>query len=569
MPDIKNDMPEQLVLFPFGDDVEDCAETAVPAVTVQPVTRALLPQEKLHAELRKDASDKKKPSSVPPAAAKRPKRVLAPCAELDAFIGNLTALAAAKNTHAVLGLARVNTILLNNYRWSDNCYDFVSGETAVMRNANRHYDGRGYVSRHHYFESVEDTIQKDAANYGRVVLARQTVSTHFIYLTHSGETAVIPVRFVFTEDRSKNDAYVLTTDSVTVGKPAPPEKYHVNRLYAQTDEEMLSILRRAKPWLAMYIEERKCSCALKNIVSVPWLETLDKAGYAFADNFITCETIHGADVDRFNRLCGAGTSPKTIFKCRKSVYLVLKNETNMEQWDVYRRMEKTDKLNPDTIQMIYDRGWDEKTLEMANSILGQTYDNKRVFSWDSLVNYLHRLDMYEAIGEREALPLLRDYLNMCRVLGMQPRIDGDSLKREHDIAARLSRLKRNEDLNRKMREHAEKDQEEIRGGNVALGRSTYSEKVYFIRPVRDYEDLLDEARQQSNCVASYANWILEGKTRIYVMRETAHPDRSLITVELTPDCKTIRQKFLSHNRPIRNKSQSEFLDRWLKQMNAA
>ena len=53
------------------------------------------------------------------------------------------------------------------------------------------------------------------------------------------------------------------------------------------------------------------------------------------------------------------------------------------------------------------------------------------------------------------------------------------------------------------------------------------------------------------------------------MRETAHPEKSLVTVELSPDLKTIRQKYLAYNQPIRNKSISDFLDRWHQHIKAA
>lgn len=68
--------------------------------------------------------------------------------------------------------------------------------------------------------------------------------------------------------------------------------------------------------------------------------------------------------------------------------------------------------------------------------------------------------------------------------------------------------------------------------------------------------------QQHNCVASYGQRIAAGQSYIYVMREVAHPDKSLITIELSPNGKTIRQKFLAYNKPIHNKSQSEFIERW-------
>ena len=49
----------------------------------------------------------------------------------------------------------------------------------------------------------------------------------------------------------------------------------------------------------------------------------------------------------------------------------------------------------------------------------------------------------------------------------------------------------------------------------------------------------------------------------------ASSDKSLVTIELSPDCKTIRQKFLAHNQVIRNKAINDFIDRWHRQLNAA
>lgn len=41
--------------------------------------------------------------------------------------------------------------------------------------------------------------------------------------------------------------------------------------------------------------------------------------------------------------------------------------------------------------------------------------------------------------------------------------------------------------------------------------------------------------------------IAEGRSLIYVMREKKAPDKSLITIELTPKTHKIRQKLLAYN----------------------
>ena len=161
--------------------------------------------------------------------------------------------------------------------------------------------------------------------------------------------------------------------------------------------------------------------------------------------------------------------------------------------------------------------------------------------------------MFEAIDFKEATQLLSDYLNMCSQLHVKPNITGDSLKREHDVTARTLRNKHNEFMAEKMNSACS-----------AMAKYNYSEEVFEIRAVKDYDDLIDEAKQQHNCVASYATVIANGTSYIYVMRTKQSPGVSLITVELEPKTKIIRQKFLAYNRPIHNKAQSEFLERWVK-----
>ena len=107
-----------------------------------------------------------------------------------------------------------------------------------------------------------------------------------------------------------------------------------------------------------------------------------------------------------------------------------------------------------------------------------------------------------------------------------------------------------------------------------MAKNDYQDGKYLIRAIRDYDDLLDEAKQQHNCVASYSNAIGERRSLIYVMRAVSNPRRSIATVEIDPQESVIRQRFLAYNQPIREKEKTEFLDRWIglvaarKRMNA-
>ena len=283
----------------------------------------------------------------------------------------------------------------------------------------------------------------------------------------------------------------------------------------------------------------------------PYLEQLAKAKYSFAHDVLYRGFADDKEIAYFNRLCKKGNSLKDIFKTDKVVYETLKT-TRLENWDVYRRLYRKGTVSKDTFVQVYNAHYSNKVLEQINSVLSKTYEDKPVFTFDTLQNYLIRLDMYEAIGTEEALMLLSDYLNMCNMLGIRPKTDGDSLKREHDVIARTCRQKRNEKMAEKMNASCE-----------YLIKYNYAEEEFFIRGIKDYDDLIDEASQQHNCVASYAQRIIDRQSLIFTMRYTSSPNRSLVTVELSPDGRTIRQKYLAYNRPIHDRKISEFLERWL------
>ena len=380
------------------------------------------------------------------------------------------------------------------------------------------------------------------------------LDTTIVYFGEDGTMWTNKVHMFFDEDlccmygwQSRNFA---CRDFTMDGWKTPRQtKLMVDVTLLQDNTELLNILQKVNPYSAKWAVEMHIEPQI--LLMAPHIETLCKAGYEFAKDFHTFNNIKEDACTLFNRLCQVGTKPKNIFKTTKTIYSILKNETNLEIWDCYRRLDKTGKIKSDNVEVIYNQGFDAKDLGYVNSILAKHYNGKPVFTWNTLVNYLGRLDTFEAIERKEAFILLDDYLSMCNQLQMEPRIDGDSLKREHDIAARNCRNMRNEILSKKMTENCE-----------VMKKYNYAENIYFIRAIQSYDDLLDEAKQQHNCVASYGQRIAAGQSYIYVMREVAHPDKSLITIELSPNGKTIRQKFLAYNKPIHNKSQSEFIERW-------
>lgn len=318
-------------------------------------------------------------------------------------------------------------------------------------------------------------------------------------------------------------------------------------------------------------------CEKKNadpftLLCVPILEQLVKSGFAFADdshllnmcnqnkNGITFnrKTDTSAIPDLFNRLISNEKDLgklKKYFKCSWALCDVLKGESSLEVWDRFRKMEKKGTLKKDDFLSAYTHNFDKNDFECLSSVLNKTdvRTGMHVFTFSSLMNYLDRINMYEAISAREGLPLINDYLRMCSLLGISPKTDSDSLKREHDVTARnygiLARSFERESNNKKLRKAYERNKV-----------FDYQEKEFFARCPRDFEDLFDEAQQQDNCVASYVGSIFAGRSLVFIVRSVHTPQKSLATVELSPDG-DIRQRLLSHNRKITNNALLGFTSR--------
>ena len=430
-------------------------------------------------------------------------------------------------------------IFLSNY----NKYAVVNDQT-IIRGA---------------FYDHEDSLFDNDPAYKGIFLEETAHKLRISLLSYGNGSlwkSVILVAFERELDKS-HGAYYRETYSVKsfeFSKWTPVERM-VGKEYVILFDGIHNKLKELYPYTFAFYQEHKNDFveeAALRLLLCPWLEQLYKAGFVFANKFLYRSYLKPTDVETFNRLCGKGTNLNSIFKTSKAVYSALKNEESLGVWDTFRKMDKFGRIPATCIERTYNAGYSEKALSQFSSILGYTFRNKPVFSWQSLQSYLERIDMNEAIEAEEGLMLLSGYLANCRVLDMQPRLDGDSLKREHDITARIVRNQRDEILAGKM------------GGPCkALQADNYAESVFFVRGIQSYDDLLDEAKQQHNCVAGYAQNIISGSSRIYVMREKTKPDRSLVTIELDRKKKLI-QHFWSYNRPVRNKAQTEFIHRWLK-----
>ncbi len=65
--------------------------------------------------------------------------------------------------------------------------------------------------------------------------------------------------------------------------------------------------------------------------------------------------------------------------------------------------------------------------------------------------------------------------------------------------------------------------------------NNYDDGKYVIFPADSIKSLIEESRQQKNCVRTYSKLIIEGECQIYFMREKSNINKSLVTIEVVED----------------------------------
>jgi len=95
----------------------------------------------------------------------------------------------------------------------------------------------------------------------------------------------------------------------------------------------------------------------------------------------------------------------------------------------------------------------------------------------------------------------------------------------------------------------------------ALNYSPAGNEFFIIAPTTSC-DMIDEAEQQSNCLASYIKAVIRGQTHIVFLRKTAEPDKSYVTIQVTPDKIIIQAKGKGNHEP--KEEDKEFIREWAK-----
>lgn len=328
----------------------------------------------------------------------------------------------------------------------------------------------------------------------------------------------------------------------------------------QRESEVREILEKADPELVKFADDSGADYG--RIAMAPQMRILSEKGFVFVEKYLTRDTsatpYRSSEWNNFynvfNRLCKRGTDLKSVLQIPEEIHSVIKLEESVEKLDSVRKMCKIAEISKEDAFDIITGNYEPKNVDQIYNILKVKYEEKPVFTASSLMKYLIHLDTYEAIIPQDALELLSNYLNMCSKIGKKPVLDGDSLKREHDVTRRISNIAANECYRDDIKQKADE-----------MGKYSYSERKYFIRPVRDLDELIEEGKQQNSCIAeTYPGRIKYGWSVLFVMREVANPDKSFATIELNPQSKKLGLCMLGFNHKVSDPEHLAFLDRWLK-----
>lgn len=88
----------------------------------------------------------------------------------------------------------------------------------------------------------------------------------------------------------------------------------------------------------------------------------------------------------------------------------------------------------------------------------------------------------------------------------------------------------------------------------------YKGKIYSIICPKTATDVVDEAQQQSNCVASYVERIIRGECLVFFCRRTDAPETSLVTIELCANGALGQVKARFNRTP--SEEIRDFVDKW-------
>ena len=296
-------------------------------------------------------------------------------------------------------------------------------------------------------------------------------------------------------------------------------------------------------------------------IETPQIEKMVKSGFGRIVN----SWLHSSN-DLYSRSFKNGNNMNEITKLPKFAWQSLQKEgiSDIGMWNEYRIWIQKDNLSKDQLDTILNLNVrDASTIKAIRSILNSEYNNKKLYTLYTLLNYLSRVDMYQAISINDSITILRDYIKMCLECNIEPLTNSNSLKREHDVVLRNYNLVQREKYNEKEKEKQITLNKKIEDRLKIIEKYKYKDNELEVIFPQNIEDLFQEGRNNHNCVGSYCDRYANGSSNIGFIRKIDNPEQSYITIEVNSDFTKVNQAFYSSNRDITSIRDIKFIESWI------
>ncbi len=152
--------------------------------------------------------------------------------------------------------------------------------------------------------------------------------------------------------------------------------------------------------------------------------------------------------------------------------------------------------------------------------------------------------------------LLKDYLQTCEILEVEPDKFPKNLVDVHDRAAAALRVAKDKINDENILSIANQCKEYIDSSKIENKKiSELMDELLIVFP-ESTSDFIEEGNKQHNCVGGYYNSVLRGTNVIFFIRKKSEPEKSYITAEITIN--GLGQCLLSNNRQVQNKDHVHF-----------
>jgi DNA-directed RNA polymerase subunit RPC12/RpoP len=253
----------------------------------------------------------------------------------------------------------------------------------------------------------------------------------------------------------------------------------------------------------------------------PAVEYLTKLGFKY---FVGAKLF---DLKTFNCINWTGKNINSILRLNKSeIKEVLQygTQVNPIQLRLYQ-LSRKDSNRPSLCQII-------ETFKGAGDVMNEIKHIMKYANVGKIINYMkkqiNRPEKRKYRKYQDILTAWRDYLVECETLEFDMSneriIFPSNLFASHQKTMKMVVHKQNEETDRK-----------IKSRQKQLSRYVFEDANLIIRPAQSTFELINEGKELSICVGTYAGRYAKGDTVILLVRKKLEPDKPFYTVEVWND----------------------------------